>query len=81
MPMHKAGRRWRICSTLHLAHLQRRNRRNTVELDRLAADIELLNETQYEISLIGSPYTTLQPTVNVYYYYNSAVAARAGAVL
>jgi len=39
--------------------------------------IELLNETQYEISLTGSPYTTLQSAVNAY-YYNGAVAARAG---
>jgi len=39
--------------------------------------IELLNETQYEISLTGSPYSTLQSAVNDYYYYG-AVAARAG---
>jgi hypothetical protein len=39
--------------------------------------IELLNETQYEISLTGSPYTTLQSAVNDYYYYG-AVAARSG---
>ena len=39
--------------------------------------IELLNETQYEISLTGSPYTSVQTAVNDY-YYNGAVAARAG---
>ena len=39
--------------------------------------LEILNETQYEISLTGSPYTTLQSAVNDY-YYNGAVAARAG---
>jgi hypothetical protein len=39
--------------------------------------LEILNETQYEISLTGSPYTTLQSAVNAY-YYNGAVAARAG---
>ncbi|NYF79584.1 hypothetical protein [Granulicella arctica] len=39
--------------------------------------LEILNETQYEISLTGSPYTTLQSAVNDY-YYNGAVGARAG---
>lgn len=39
--------------------------------------IELLNEPSYEISLTGSPYTTLASAVDAY-YYNGAVAARAG---
>jgi len=39
--------------------------------------LEILNETTYEISLTGSPYTTLAAGVEAY-YYNGAVAARAG---
>jgi len=39
--------------------------------------LEVLNETQYEISLTGSPYTTLQSAVNAY-YFEGATGARAG---